>query len=285
MVTPSCHDSEPCITHTLRVALFLRVGAAARFDTPHGIAADHNGVLFVADTMNFLIRRVETDGRVTTLAGDTEPSSHELEGCPPPCLDGIPGSKDGPLREAQFYYPYDVAIGPNQTVIVADGDRIRRINMANDTLSEIQGVVSQNRVVTIAGQLIEGEEDGIGPEASFNKPRGVFMSADSRMYVADTVGCRVRRITQAVQVVQDIECSNRGVDVVRPSGCSMYDDPTDGIDLKATPVSGNIFYNYEQYFRSYNNDQTYPEGRKVQPCVGSPEPDIGVQSNEETLGP
>lgn len=111
------------------------------------------------------------------------------------------------------------------------------------------------------------------------------MSADGRMYVADTVSCRIRRLTQATQVVQDIQCKDRGVDLMRPSGCSMYDDPTDSIDLKATPMSGNIFYNYEQYFRTYNNDNTYPEGRKVQPCVGSPEPDIGIQSNKQTLGP
>lgn len=261
------------------------IGMAVRFDTPHGVAATHDGIVFVADTVNFLIRRVDQDGVVTTVAGDTEPTPHELEGCPPPCLKGMQGSRDGKLREARFYYPYDVAIGPNNTLIVADGDRIRRINVNFNETSEIQEVDSRNRVVTIAGQLIEGEEDGIGPEASFNKPRGVFMSADTRIYVADTVACRVRRITAADQVVQKLQCTDRGVDVVRPSGCSMYDDPTDGIDLKATPLSGNIYYNYNQSFVSYNGDQTYPEGRKVQPCVGSPEPDIGVESNKETLGP
>lgn len=110
---------------------------------------------------------------MSTLAGTTIRSPHEVagEGCPAPCLDGVPGSEDGPLREATFYYPYGVAIGPNNTLLVADGDRIRRLTDSNMTLSTIQEVTSQDRVYTIAGQLIEGERDGVGPEASFNKPR------------------------------------------------------------------------------------------------------------------
>ena len=119
---------------------------------------------------------------MSTLAGTTIRSPHEVagEGCPAPCLDGVPGSEDGPLREATFYYPYGVAIGPNNTLLVADGDRIRRLTDSNMTLSTIQEVTSQDRVYTIAGQLIEGERDGVGPEASFNKPRVRGLAAACR---------------------------------------------------------------------------------------------------------
>ena len=44
-------------------------GAIARFDSPMGIAVDAAGVVFVADTGNHLIRRIEPDGTVITLAG------------------------------------------------------------------------------------------------------------------------------------------------------------------------------------------------------------------------
>lgn len=37
-------------------------GVGARFDTPHGIAVTHSGVIFVADTLNFLIRKITPDG-------------------------------------------------------------------------------------------------------------------------------------------------------------------------------------------------------------------------------
>ena len=56
-------------------------------------------------------------------------------------------------------------------VIVADADRIRRLNADNYSISLIQGIQSYRRVYTIAGQHHQGEEDGIGPEASFRAPR------------------------------------------------------------------------------------------------------------------
>jgi len=62
------------------------------------------------------------------------------------------------------------------------------------------------------------------------------MSAEGRLYIADSVGCRVRRISRADQVAVPITCDRRMVDEVRPSGCTMYDQPTDGIDLKVGRV-------------------------------------------------
>jgi len=69
--------------------------------------------------MNYVIRKVTTDGVVSIVAGNTQPATHEQEGCPPPCMMGVVGSRDGTLREARFYSPYDVAIGPNGTVCTA----------------------------------------------------------------------------------------------------------------------------------------------------------------------
>jgi len=260
------------------------IGVFARFDTPHGIAATDDGVIFVADTLNFLIRRVFPDGTVDTIAGNTTASPHENAGCPPPCLDGIPGSRDGPLRYAQFYHPYDVAIGPNNTVVVSDGDRIRRITGTPDETHEIQGVASKARVVTIAGGFTEGTKDGVGWEAEFNKPRGVVVSADNRIYVADTVACRIRRITPSRTVARTLTCTDRLVDVIRPEGCDMYDPPVDNIDRKATPVSSNIHYNYLQEYLEENGDKYSRVGKRVPVCVGVPEPDLGIESNGITDG-
>lgn len=260
------------------------VGLAARFDTPHGIASTDDGVIYVADTLNFLIRRVFPDGTVDTIAGNTTRSPHENAGCPPPCLDGIPGTRDGPLRYAQFYHPYDVAVGPNNTVVVSDGDRIRRITGSPDEEHEVQGVVSVARVVTVAGSQTEGSNDGVGWEAEFNKPRGVVVSDDDRIYVADTVSCRIRRITRSRTVSRQLTCSDRVVDVIRPEGCDMYDPPVDNIDRKASPVSSNIHYNYLQEYLEGNGDDLSRRGKQVPVCVGVPEPDLGIESNQVTDG-
>ena len=49
------------------------VGASARFNYPQGIAVDTNGVLYICDTYNQTLRRIGTNGAVTTIAGAMGP--------------------------------------------------------------------------------------------------------------------------------------------------------------------------------------------------------------------
>ena len=109
-------------------------GAQAAFNTPSGIALDRHGNLYVADTGNHAIRKITTNGTVTTLAGS-----------------GIAGSADGKGALAQFNGPVGVAVDAEGVVYVADtyNDRIRRI--APD------GTVS-----TLAGGSAPGFMDGQG---------------------------------------------------------------------------------------------------------------------------
>lgn len=83
----------------------------ASFNTPSGIAADAQGNLYVADTGNHAIRRISTDGQVTTLAG------------------GQQGFADGPAAQARFDGPMGIAVDAQGQVYVADtwNDRIRVI--------------------------------------------------------------------------------------------------------------------------------------------------------------
>ncbi|MDW7602341.1 gluconolaconase, partial [Stenotrophomonas maltophilia] len=83
----------------------------ASFNTPSGIAGDAQGNLYVADTGNHAIRRIGTDGQVTTLAG------------------GEQGHADGPATQARFDAPMGVAVDAQGQVYVADtfNDRIRVI--------------------------------------------------------------------------------------------------------------------------------------------------------------
>ena len=47
-----------------------------------------------------------------------------LPGCPPPCLKGVAGYRDGNLSYAMFSYPADVTIDPNGSLLVADASRV-----------------------------------------------------------------------------------------------------------------------------------------------------------------
>jgi streptogramin lyase len=88
-------------------------GTAAKFDTPHGVAADGNGNVYVADSGNHRIRKISfLVWEVTTLGGT-----------------GTSGSADGPDTAAQFNSPYGVAMDSSGNSYVADysNNRIRKI--------------------------------------------------------------------------------------------------------------------------------------------------------------
>lgn len=144
------------------------MGDAARFSSPHGVAAEPAGSLYVADGFNSRIRRVTSAGLVTTLAG------------------GAFGSADGTGAAAQFELPYGVNVDGAGNVYVADlgAHRIRRITAA--------GVVT-----TLAGSGTATFADGTGVSASFYEPSGVVIDPTGNVYVSDKKNNRIRRVTPA----------------------------------------------------------------------------------------
>lgn len=80
--------------------------AAAQLDTPQGVGVDADGRVYIADSENHVIRRVETDGTITTWAG----------------TPGVPGydGDGGPADAALLQWPLNVRVGPDGTVYIAD---------------------------------------------------------------------------------------------------------------------------------------------------------------------
>ena len=143
-------------------------GSAARFATPQGIAVDSSGNVYVADAN--CVRKITPGGIVKTLAG----------------LPGTSGNKDGAAGEARFSIPMGVAVDPNGNVYVVDGapnNSIRKITPA--------GVVS-----TLAGSAGAIDyKDGAGTDAHFETPQGVALDSKGNLYVTDSLGSTIRKIT------------------------------------------------------------------------------------------
>ena len=147
-------------------------GAAteAQFNGPFGLAADGSGNLYVADIFNHVIRRIDPEGVITTMAGTGEPGF---------------GGDGGPATEAELNHPRGVAVDGAGNVYVTDigNNRIRRI--------DLEGVIT-----TIAGTGERGfdGDGGAATEAELNGPAGVTVDATGNVYLIDYGNNRIRRI-------------------------------------------------------------------------------------------
>jgi NHL repeat len=138
-------------------------GGEAKFDGPIGVAVDQSGNLFVADTYNDCIRKITTEGIVTTIAGS-----------------GSPGYSDGHATGAMFDTPCGVAVDTAGNVFVAD--------TGNHAIRKIS---PDGNVTTIAGRV---DGDSQASETRMNRPVGVAVTHDGFLFISDEGSGRVVRI-------------------------------------------------------------------------------------------
>lgn len=145
---------------------------AAQLNDPHDMAVDTAGNLYIADTHNCRIRKVNTSGIITTFAGT-----------------GVPGySGDGiPATAAEISYLYGVAADAFGNVYLSDNpsnDRIRKVNAA--------GIIT-----TIAGTGVAGFSGDGGPAtaAMISTEWGVARYGNGNIYFSDRQNNRIRMIS------------------------------------------------------------------------------------------
>jgi streptogramin lyase len=202
-------------------------GKSARFNHPFGIAIDAKGNLYIADVGNSVIRKMDTTGLVTTLAG----------------IGGIKGAANGVDSLSTFNNPFGVVADASGNVYVADAgnNRIRLITTATGMVSTFAGtgivgasnvpdsvsfssplgvavdssgnvyvadyennlirkITSAGVTSTLAGSGAGGADDGLDTAATFNLPEAVAVDAAGNVYVADNGNNLIRKVTPAGQV-------------------------------------------------------------------------------------
>jgi RHS repeat-associated protein len=134
-----------------------------------GIAVGNHGELYIADTWNNLVRKVDRDGIITTIAGDG--------------YNGYSGD-GGPAIRARISYPYDIAADQWGNLFFCTGDhRIRKIDPG--------GIIT-----TVVGTGVAGYSGDGGPAtlARINDPRGLAADSLGNLYIADSTNARVRKV-------------------------------------------------------------------------------------------
>ena len=137
--------------------------AEARFSTPRGMATDTAGNVYVADYGNHRVRKINSMGTVSTLAGTGERGY---------------GGDGGPASEAQLSYPYDVATDSEGNVYVTDrfNYRVRKIGAGTSVITTLAGT----------GSPTGGWSGGAAAAARLRFPHSVAVDAAGTLFFADT---------------------------------------------------------------------------------------------------
>ena len=193
-------------------------GSAARFNYPNSVTVDGAGNLYVADSHNYVIRKITPDGVASTFAGSV----------------GNGGTNDGPGGDARFEWPASVAVDTNGNIYVADpgNDEIRKIT-SDGMVTTLAGL----RQVDQYGNLVGGSADGTGSQAQFRFPQGVAVDSAGFIYVADTYNFTIRKITPdgVVTTLAGTALQGGGADGTGPA--AQFNQPT-GL---AVDGAGNIY--------------------------------------------
>lgn len=152
------------------------VGENAQFNEPTGIALAEDGYLYISDTGNQRIRKVELNGTVSTIAGSGDSF-----------LDGtkyIAGDyKNGDALKARFNFPQGLALSKDGFLLIAD------------TLNHSIRVLSQDgQVTTLSGNGTHGKTDGTIAKATFDGPTDITVDADG-ILVADQYNNAIRLLS------------------------------------------------------------------------------------------
>jgi uncharacterized protein (TIGR03437 family) len=190
-------------------------GAAtsAQLTYPTGLALDKAGNLYIADSGNATVRKVDIHGNISTVAGTGVTTFGALPG------DG------GPATKAALQVPYCVQVDATGVVYIGDtgSSTIRRVGLdgnistyltnfpaqnfaldasgaiyfANYRSHTVEKVLAGGTRLVIAGDGLPGDtgDGGPGSAAQFNQPYGVTLDSSGNVYVSDAVNAVIRELT------------------------------------------------------------------------------------------
>jgi glucose/arabinose dehydrogenase len=231
---------------------------SAQLNAPGDVAVAGDGSVYIADTGNNLIRRVASNGTISTVAGTVQ---------------GF-GGDEGPATAAKLSVPRDIAIAADGSLLIADtgNDRVRKVTpdgnihtvaggagpggagdgdpavsaqlnhptsvvalpnggflLADASNNRVRRVTPLGAIFNVAGTVPGlGGDNGLAKDAKLNDPEGITARPGGGFAVADTTNARVRAVSDVgavpgavIKRSMNLE-TQAGAVMVRPAGTSAF---------------------------------------------------------------
>jgi sugar lactone lactonase YvrE len=153
---------------------------SAELNDPSGVAVDKSGNLFIADTLNCVVRKVSAQtGNISTVAG-TPPDQNGGLRC------GYSGD-GGAATSAKIWFPNDVTVDGSGNIVIADTSScaIREVSSSTGIISTVAG----------SGTCGYSGDGGLATSAQLNLPSGVTLDSSGNIFIADTSNCVIRSVS------------------------------------------------------------------------------------------
>lgn len=179
----------------------------AKLNYPESCAFGAAGNLFVSDTWNNVVRRIDAStGTITTVAGNGT---------------GAFAGDGGPATAASLYYPAGLALDAAGNLYIADSGnyRIRRVDASSGWITTVAGTGNSSPF---------GGDGGPATSANLKSPYGVAVDASNNLYISDPADYRIRRVDGITGAITTI--AGNGTRAYTSDGASA-------VNLGAFPVS------------------------------------------------
>ena len=186
---------------------------AGQLDDPTGVAVDRAGNLYIADRANHRIRKVDSMGTITTIAGTGE--------------RGFSGDR-GPATAARLDFPGDVAVDGAGNVYIMASFRIRKVD-STGTITTVAGT----------GRGYFSGDGGPAVEAEFY-PDGVAVDGAGNLYIADGLNNHIRKVDSTGTITTIAGTGERGFS---GDGGPAVEAQLGGPSGVAVDGAGNVYFN------------------------------------------
>lgn len=158
------------------------LATSAEMHFPEGVAVDSYGNLYIADTFNNVIRKVELGtGIISTIAGNG--------------TAGYTGD-GGPAAAAEMNFPMQIALDAADDIFIAD--------VSNNVIRRVDGITAI--ITTVAGNGTSGflGDGGAATGAELNGPEGISIDAAGNLYISDTSNNLIRKVSASTGLISTV---------------------------------------------------------------------------------